>query len=136
MRQDFEPGSAQTWGAFGIQGMPLYGLEFEATGFVGEQGQSALRLEGEYDMLLTNRLILQPTAELNLYGRNDHERGVGSGLASSEMGLRLRYEIRREIAPYVGYSWSRLVGNTADIARSNAERPIERGFVVGLRLWY
>lgn len=136
LRQDFKPGSAQTWGAFGIQGMPLYGLELEATAFVGEQGQSALRLEGEYDMLLTNRLILQPTAELNLYGRNDHERGVGSGLASSEVGLRLRYEIRREFAPYIGVTWNRAYGNTADLVREEHGDVSEARLVAGIRLWF
>ncbi|WP_439889158.1 copper resistance protein B [Pseudomonas sp. MBLB4123] len=136
LRQDFEPGSPQTWGAFGIQGMPLYGLEVEATGFVGEQGQSALRLEGEYDMLLTNRLILQPTAELNFYGRNDHERGVGSGLASSEIGLRLRYEIRREFAPYIGVTWNRAYGNTADMVREEDGDVSEARLVAGIRMWF
>ncbi|WP_439859858.1 copper resistance protein B [Pseudomonas sp. MBLB4136] len=136
LRQDFKPGPAQTWGAFGIQGMPLYGLEVEATGFVGEQGQSALRLEGEYDMLLTNRLILQPTAELNFYGRNDHERGVGSGLASSEVGLRLRYEIRREFAPYIGVTWNRAYGNTADLVREEGGDVSEARLVAGIRMWF
>src|SRR3546814_7681116 len=75
--------------------MALYAFEAEATAFVGENGQTAARLEGEYDILLTNRLILQPTAEMNFYGKNDPERGVGSGLANTELGLRLRYEIVR-----------------------------------------
>ncbi len=98
VRQDFKPGSPQTWAAFGVQGLALYDFEAEVTAFLGENGQSALRLEGEYDILLTNRLILQPSAEVNLYGRNDPARGIGSGLADSELGLRLRYEIRREFA--------------------------------------
>ncbi|VFT29226.1 copper resistance protein B [Pseudomonas aeruginosa] len=99
VRQDFKPGSPQTWAAFGVQGLALYDFEAEVTAFLGENGQSALRLEGEYDILLTNRLILQPSAEVNLYGRSDPARGIGSGLADSELGLRLRYEIRREFAP-------------------------------------
>ncbi len=85
-------------------------FEAEVTAFLGENGQSALRLEGEYDILLTNRLILQPSAEVNLYGRNDPARGIGSGLADSELGLRLRYEIRREFAPYIGVTWNRSYG--------------------------
>lgn len=136
VRQDIAPGPAQTWGAFGVQGMPLYGLEVEATGFIGEQGQSALRLEGDYDMLLTNRLILQPTAELNFYGKNDHERGVGSGLANSEIGLRLRYEIRREFAPYVGVTWNRAYGNSADLVREEGGDVSEARLVAGIRLWF
>ncbi|VTM12649.1 copper resistance protein B [Pseudomonas aeruginosa] len=109
VRQDFKPGSPQTWAAFGVQGLALYDFEAEVTAFLGENGQSALRLEGEYDILLTNRLILQPSAEINLYGRNDPARGIGSGLADSEVGLRLRYEIRREFAPYIGVTWKPLL---------------------------
>lgn len=136
VRQDFEPGSAQTWGAFGIQGMPLYGLEVEATGFVGEQGQSALRLEGDYDLLLSNRLILQPTVEVNFYGKNDPERGLGSGLANSEIGLRLRYEIRREFAPYIGVTWNRAYGNSADLLRDEGGNDNEARLVAGIRMWF
>jgi copper resistance protein B len=83
---DFKPESPQTWAAFGIQGMAH--TSNEAAAFIGENGQTAARLEGEYDILLTNRLILQPTAEVNFYGKNDPERGVGSGLANTEVGLR------------------------------------------------
>jgi copper resistance protein B len=136
VRQDFKPGSPQTWAAFGVQGMPLYGLETEATAFFGENGQSALRLEGDYDILLTNRLILQPTAEVNFYGRNDHERGVGSGLGNTEVGLRLRYEIVREFAPYIGVTWNRNYGNTADFAHEEGDDNDEARFVAGIRFWF
>ncbi|MNF73428.1 Copper resistance protein B precursor [compost metagenome] len=136
LRQDFKPGSPQTWAAFGVQGMALYGFEAEATAFLGENGQSALRLEGDYDILLTNRLILQPTAEVNLYGRNDQERGVGSGLANTEVGLRLRYEIVPEFAPYIGVTWNRNYGNTADFAREEGEDNDEARFVAGIRFWF
>lgn len=136
VRQDFKPGPAQTWVAFGVQGMPLYGLETEATAFLGEAGQSALRLSAEYDLLLTQRLILQPAAELNLYGRTDEERGVGSGLSDLELGLRLRYEIRREFAPYLGVSWHRAYGNTADLHRAHGEDLSEARLVAGVRFWF
>ncbi|WP_028626664.1 copper resistance protein B [Metapseudomonas resinovorans] len=136
VRQDFKPGSPQTWAAFGAQGMPLYGLETKATAYLGESSQSALRLEAEYDILLTNRLILQPLAEVNLYGRNDHERGVGSGLANTELGLRLRYEIVPQFAPYVGVTWNRNYGNTADFAREEGEDNDEARFVAGIRFWF
>jgi copper resistance protein B len=136
VRQDFKPGSPQTWAAFGVQGMALYGFEAEAMAFLGERGQSALRLEGDYDILLTNRLILQPTAEVNLHGRNDHERGVGSGLANTEVGLRLRYEIVPEFAPYIGVTWNRNYGNTADFTREEGEDNDEARFVAGIRLWF
>ena len=136
VRQDFKPGAAQTWAAFGLQGMALYNFEAEATAFLGEGGQSALRLEGDYDILLTNRLILQPTAELNVYGKNDPQRGLGSGLSNTEAGLRLRYEIRREFAPYVGVTWNRTYGNTADYAREEGEDRSEARLVLGVRLWF
>lgn len=136
VRQDFKPGSPQTWGAFGIQGMALYNFEAEATAFIGENGQTAARLEGDYDILLTNRLILQPTAEVNFYGKNDPQRGIGSGLANTEVGLRLRYEIVREFAPYIGVTWSRSYGNTADFASDEGEDTNEARFVAGIRMWF
>lgn len=136
VRQDFKPGSAQTWGAFGIQGLALYNFEAEATAYFGEGGQTALRLEGDYDILLTNRLILQPTAEVNFYGKNDRNRGAGSGLGDIEAGLRLRYEITRQFAPYIGVTWTRLYGNTEDFARDEGEDEEEARFVAGIRMWF
>ncbi|WP_085608246.1 MULTISPECIES: copper resistance protein B [unclassified Pseudomonas] len=136
VRQDFKPGAPQTWAAFGLQGMALYNFEAEATAFIGENGQSAVRLEGDYDIMLTNRLILQPTAELNVYGKNDPQRGIGSGLANTEAGLRLRYEIRREFAPYIGVTWNRTYGHTADYAREEGEDRSEARLVLGVRLWF
>jgi copper resistance protein B len=136
IRQDFKPGSPQTWAAFGVQGMPLYGLETEATAFIGEGGQSALRLEAEYDILLTQRWVLQPTAEINLYGRNDERRGVGSGLSDTGVGLRLRYEINRQFAPYVGVSWDRAYGDSADLLRAEGEDTSEARLVAGIRFWF
>nr|WP_313055963.1 copper resistance protein B [Pseudomonas lopnurensis] len=136
VRQDFEPGSAQTWAAFGVQGMPLYGLETEITAFLGEGGQSALRVEVDYDILLTRRWVLQPTAELNLHGRNDEVRGAGAGLSDANLGLRLRYEISRQFAPYVGVSWSRAYGNSADLLRADGEDTRETRLVAGIRFWF
>jgi len=135
-RQDFEPGSPQTWAAFGVQGMPLYGLETEATAFIGEGGQSALRLEAEYDMLLTQRWVLQPTAELNLHGRTDESHGIGSGLSDAGVGLRLRYEISRQFAPYVGISWNRAYGNSAKLQRDEGVDTSEARLVAGIRFWF
>ncbi|MBV2207247.1 MAG: copper resistance protein B [Pseudomonas sp.] len=136
VRQDFKPGSPQTWAAFGVQGMPLFGLETEATAFLGEGGQSALRLEAEYDILLSQRWVLQPTAELNLHGRNDEARGVGSGLSDAGFGLRLRYEINRQFAPYIGVTWNRAYGNTADLLRDEDEDVSDTRLVAGIRFWF
>lgn len=136
VRQDFAPGSPQTWAALGVQGMPLYGLETEATAFIGEGGQTALRLEAEYDILLTQRWVLQPTVEANLHGRNDSPRGVGAGLSDASMGLRLRYEVSRQFAPYVGISWSRAYGNSADMLRDEGEDTREARLLAGVRFWF
>ena len=136
MRQDFKPGDSQSWAALGLQGMALYNFEAEATLFVGEGGQTAARLEGDYDILLSNRLVLQPTAEANVYGKNDPQRRIGSGLADTEVGVRLRYELRREFAPYVGVTWNRAYGQTAEYARDEGEDRNEVRWVLGVRLWF
>lgn len=136
LRQDFKPGSPQSWAAFGIQGTPLYGLETEATAYLGEGGQTALRLEAEYDILLTQRLVLQPRAEVNLYGRDDDERRVGSGLGDTSLGLRLRYEISRQFAPYIGVDWARAYGHSADLRRAEDENTDEARLVAGVRFWF
>ena len=136
VRQDFKPGDPQTWAAFGIQGLALYNFEAQATAYLGEGGQTAARLEGDYDILLTNKLILQPTAEFNFYGKNDPQRGVGSGLSESEVGLRLRYEVRPQFAPYVGVTWNRAYGKTADYAREEGEDNNEARLVLGVRVWF
>lgn len=135
-RQDFKPGAPQTWAAFGLQGQAISDLDVQATAFIGEAGQTAARLEADYDLLLTNDLILQPTGELNFYGKNDPRRGNGSGLSTSELGLRLRYEITPQFAPYVGVTWNRSYGKTADYAREDDEDVAEARLVVGLRLWF
>jgi copper resistance protein B len=135
-RHDFEPGSSQTWAAFGVQGVAPYKFEVQATAYVGESGRAALELEAEYELLVTNRLILQPLVELRLNGKDDPERGMGSGLSTTELGLRLRYEIRREFAPYVGVTWERKSGDTADFARLNGEPVEDTRWLVGLRFWF
>lgn len=136
VRQDFKPGAPQTWAALGLQGMALYDFETQATAYFGEGGQRALRLKGDYDILLTNRLILQPTAEMNLYEKNDPQRGTGSGLSDTDIGLRLRYEVRREFAPYIGVTWNRSYGKTADYAREEGEDRSETHLVLGVRMWF
>ncbi|MDH4606023.1 copper resistance protein B [Pseudomonas syringae] len=135
-RQDFKPGAPQTWAAFGLQGQAISDLDIEATAFIGEAGQTAARLEADYDLQLTNNLVLQPTAELNFYGKNDPQRGNGSGLSTSEFGLRLRYEITPQFAPYVGVSWDRSYGKTAEYAREDDEDTQDARLVVGVRMWF
>jgi copper resistance protein B len=136
LRHDLGHGADRTWVAFGVQGLAPYWFELGATAYVGDAGRAALRVEADYDLSLTQRLILQPRAELNAYGRNDPAARVGAGLSDAEVGLRLRYEIRREIAPYVGVEWSRRFGRTADFAREDGFEAEDTRWVVGVRVWY
>lgn len=136
IRQDFEPGPAQTWAAIGVQGLAPYWFEVEATAYLGASGRTHARLEVEYELLLTNRLVLQPLVEVELFGKSDPERGIGAGLSTTEAGVRLRYEFRREFAPYVGVVWNRKYGGTADFARAAGEEVGGARFVTGLRLWF
>jgi copper resistance protein B len=133
-RADFEPGSTQTWAAFGVQGLAPHRFDLEATAFVGENGDTAARFESEYDLLITPRWILQPQLELNWYGQSDPQRLRGSGLSSVEAALRLRYELRREIAPYVGLVREKRVGRSADFARAAGRDPDDSSLVAGVRL--
>lgn len=136
VRQDMRPGPAQTWAAFGIQGLAPYWFEVEATGYVGERGRTHARLEVAYELLLTNRLIARPVLELDLYGKAIPESGIGAGLSRTEAGLRVRYEIRREFAPYVGVTWNRKYGGTAGFAREAGEDVSGTRLAVGVRVWF
>ena len=136
VRQDFRPGPAQTWAAVGIQGLAPQWFEVEATLYVGESAATLARFEAEYEVLLTNRLMLQPLIEVNLSGKGLPERGIGAGLSTVETGLRLRYEIRRELAPYVGLVWQRKFYGTADFARAAGDRIGGWRAATGLRMWF
>jgi copper resistance protein B len=121
------------WAAFGVQGLAPYWFEIEATAYVGDSGRTALRFRAEYELLLTQRLILQPEFETNVYGKRDPDRGIDSGVNDAAFGLRLRYEIRREIAPYLGVVWKHRFGD-ADFASSRTGS--ETQLVAGLRIWF
>ncbi len=136
VRQDFQPTPSRTWAVIGLQGLAPYFFEIDTTLFIGESGRTALRLEAEYELLFTQRLILTPEVEVNLYGHNDADLGVGSGLSDIEAGLRLRYEIRREFAPYIGVNWNKSFSNTADFARSAGEKTDDVQWVIGVRAWF
>jgi copper resistance protein B len=136
VRQDFRPGPQRTWAAVGIQGLAPYWFEVEATAYIGEAGRTHFRVETEYELLFTNRLILQPLVELELYGKSDPERGIGAGLSSGEAGLRLRYEVRREFAPYLGMTWHRKFFGTADFAEAAGEDTGGAKLAVGVRMWF
>ena len=136
VRRDFGSGPGRNWAAFGVQGLAPYWFEIEAVAYLGENGRTALGLRAEYELLLTQRLILQPEAELNFYGKNDRARDVAAGLSDAEFGLRLRYEIRREFAPYLGVVWKRR-HDAGEAVPPFVDRAVtERQIVAGLRLWF
>jgi copper resistance protein B len=136
VRHDMFETADRTWFAVGIQGLAPQWFEIDATLYLGGQGRTALRASVEYELLLTQRLILQPQFELNVYGTEDPDNGIGSGLSDAELGLRLRYEIRRKLAPYLGVEWSRAFGKTADFAREASRKADDVRIVAGLRAWF
>lgn len=136
LRQDARPGPAQSWLAVGVQGLAPYWFEIEATAYIGTGGRTAARLVAEYELLLTNRLVLQPVVEFNLFGKTDVERGFGAGLSTVDGELRLRYEIRREFAPYIGIRWRDTFGDTSRLAAAAGESAGSRRLVAGLRFWF
>ncbi len=135
IRQDVRPGPAQTWAAIGIQGLAPYWFDVEGTAYVAAGGRTQFRFESEYELLLTNRVILQPLLEVQVFGKSDPQRGIGAGLSSADAGLRVRYLIRRELAPYIGVTWNRTFFGTADLARAAGDRTGGARLTLGVRLW-
>jgi copper resistance protein B len=133
-RMDFQPTPSRTWAAFGVEGTAPYRFDIEATGFVADGGDSAARVEATYELLITQRWILEPRIELEWFGQDEPGLGLASGLARSEGGLRLRYEIRREVAPYVGIVQERRIGGSADLVRAAGGDPTDTRFVAGVWL--
>jgi copper resistance protein B len=136
VRYDSGVDPSRGWLALGLQGLAPYWFELDTTAYFGDAGRSALRLKAEYELLFTQKLILQPRLEANFYGQSDPARGLGAGLSDLEVGLRLRYEIRREFAPYLGIVWTGKYGGTADDAQAAGENTKETQLVAGLRLWF
>ncbi|HEX7324131.1 MAG TPA: copper resistance protein B [Rhodanobacteraceae bacterium] len=136
VRHDFGIGPGRTWAAFGIEGLAPYFFDVEATFYVGQGGRTAFRFEAAYDMRITQRWILQPRLEVDLYGKNDPQRGIGSGLSSADAGLRLRYEVTRKFAPYIGVTFDRSFGRTADFARKAGDAAFDPHLVAGLHFWF
>jgi copper resistance protein B len=131
VRQDFGKGPSRTWLALGLQGLAPYWIDAEATVYVGDEGRVAARIKADYDLLITQRLILQPYGEANFYSKSDPGREVGDGLSDLELSLRLRYEFRRQVAPYLGVAWFKRFGDASGPGGSN-----ELEFVAGLRAWF
>jgi copper resistance protein B len=136
VRYDFNPAPSRLYGVFGVEGLAPMFIEVGAFGFVSDGGHYSARLEGDYDMRLTQRLVLQPQAEINFYSASEPGRGIGSGLSDLDCGLRLRYEIRRQFAPYIGVTYETRFGQTADLARARGVSVGRIRFVVGVRIWF
>ena len=136
VRHDSGVAPSRNWLALGMQGLAPYWFEIDTTVYVGDQGRSALRLSAEYELLFTQKLILQPRMEVNFYGVKDEDRKIGAGLSNMVTGLRLRYEIRREFAPYIGVDWNSKFGATADYATAAGENINDMNIVAGLRAWF
>ena len=136
LRHDSGEGPERTWIALGVEGLAPYWFDIEATLYVGEAGRTAARFELGYDLKLTQRLILTPDFEINAYGKEDTGRRIGSGVSNVELGLRLRYELHRQLAPYIGIDWNRLTGETADLVRADGEATHDHAIVAGIRMWF
>lgn len=136
MRHDGGVDVSRNWLALGVQGLAPYWFEIDATAYAGEGGRTALRLGAEYELLITQRFVLQPSVEFNLYGKRDPARGIGSGLSDGAAGLRFRYEFTRQFAPYAGIEWAGKFGGTADLARAAGEHTSETRRVAGVRFWF
>ena len=135
-RHDFRPSPSRDWLALGVKGLAPYLFEVDAFAYVGKGGRMAFDLKVEYEYLFTQRLILSPELEATFYSRKDEAVESGSGLSDLALGLRLRYELRREFAPYVGLHWWSKHGGTADYARRAGESTHDLEWVVGIRAWF
>lgn len=136
VRHDLHPEPQRTHLALGLQGVAPYEFEFDSALFVDDRGNPSARLEAEYELNLTQRWVLQPRFEINVGFSSDRAIGEGSGLRDTELGLRLRYEFRREVAPYLGVSWQQLYGDTENDARAAREPTSVTSVVAGIRLWF
>ncbi|WP_226698758.1 copper resistance protein B [Qipengyuania gaetbuli] len=135
VRLDVEP-ETRSHLVLGVQGLAPYMWHVDAAAFLSDRGDITARVEGEYDWKLTQRLILQPRAELELSAQDIPERDIGAGLTKLETGVRLRYEFAREFAPYVGVGYEAKLGETADIARLAGEDTDGIALLLGLRAWF
>jgi copper resistance protein B len=136
VRYDFAPTPSRTYATMGFESLAPYWFEVTGALFLSNKGELMARIEGTHDLYLTQRFVLQPRVELNFAAQDSPDIKVGSGLSTAEIGLRLRYEIRREFAPYIGVSYSQKAGATADYAKAEGKDPGQVRFVTGLRVWF
>ena len=136
IRYDIKPDPSRTYLVAGVEGIAPYWFKVNAAGFVSNKGEFRARVEASYDQRITQSLILQPRVEANIAFQDMRAIGVGSGLTDFEAGLRLRYEIEQEIAPYIGVEWRKQTGATARFSRAAGEDPETISLVAGIRIWF
>ena len=136
VRADLDSGPARAWAALGVEGLAPYFFEFEPTLYIRNGGRVAGRINGAWDLLVTQRWVLQPQAELNFYSQDDPARQTGSGFSDIDTGVRLRYVVTRKVNPYLGWAYHGEYGNSARYARQSGQATINSSFVFGLRVWY
>jgi copper resistance protein B len=135
VRVDLAQGPSRGWAVAGLEGLAPYRFDLEAALYLADAGRSAARLRAQRDLLVTQRFILQPEFEAEFYGRSDAARQLGAGLSDLQLALRARYEIRREIAPYIGLAWRCDFGATAQYARADRAPAAALEWVAGLHVW-
>ncbi|MBK8375984.1 MAG: copper resistance protein B [Sphingomonadales bacterium] len=136
VRHDIKPDPSRTYLVAGVEGIAPYWFKVNAATFLSNKGEVRARVEASYDQRITQSLILQPRIEANFSFQDIPAIGVGSGLTDFEAGLRLRYEIKQEIAPYIGVEWRKQTGATARFARIAGEDPDTVSLVAGIRIWF
>ncbi|HEX8580235.1 MAG TPA: copper resistance protein B [Allosphingosinicella sp.] len=136
LRQDFGRGPERTHLVLGVQGLAPYWFEVDAAAFVSTKGDVTARVEAEYDLRITQKLILQPEAEVQFSLQDVPELRIGSGIATGEVGLRLRYEVKPQFAPYVGVEYQRGFGDTARFRRAGGEEAGGWSVLFGVRAWF
>lgn len=136
IRYDIKPDPSRSYAVLGVEGMAPYWFKINAAAFLSKKGEVRARIEGSYDLRLTQSLILQPRVEANLSFQDIPAIGIGSGVTDFEAGVRLRYEIKQEIAPYIGVEWRKQTGDTARFTRLTGEDANSISFVTGIRLWF
>lgn len=136
IRYDFEPHPSRAYAVVGLQGLAPQWFEVDTALFLSEKGDVSARVEAEYELLITQRLVLQPLVEVNVSFQDVDELDIAAGPTSAEFGLRLRYEFFREFAPYIGVAYERDLFDTADITREHGEDVDALSFVVGIRLFF
>lgn len=136
IRYDFKPNPSRVYATLGVEGLAPSFFDVEGILFLSNKGELLARAEGYYDQRITQRLILQPRAELNFAAQNSRQIGVGRGLSDAEIGLRLRYDFRREFAPYVGAQYRRAFGRTRNYLSAEGEDPDGWSLLTGVRFWF